>query len=101
MTFVPSGNFCIRYPSPSCTIKGGVRSSTSRTNPGLGMGSLSPRSGSVLRRERHLERAGLACGHGVVDGVAPAVEGIGRADELIEKRKVRSGLDREVERGDA
>src|SRR5205809_1380762 len=101
MTLVPRGNFCIRYPLPSWTIKGGVRSSTSRTNPGLGMGSLSPCSGSVLRCERDLEGAELACGHGMVDGVAPPVEEIGGADELAEKRKVRSGLDREIERGDA
>ncbi len=39
----PSGNRCSRNPSPWCTSSGGVRSSTSNTNPGLGIGCSSPR----------------------------------------------------------
>ena len=38
-TRVPSGKLSSRNPRPSWTIIGGVRSSTSSTNPGLLMGA--------------------------------------------------------------
>ena len=40
---------------------------------------------SFLWRERHLERAQPACGHRVVQGLAPSIQGIRRPDELLQE----------------
>src|SRR4051812_50197687 len=84
----------MRYPSPSWTSSGGVRSSTSSTNPGRGMcvGLLLSVSWSVLGSERDLERAERAGRHRVIDRVAPPGERVRRADELLEMRQVSRGL---------
>src|SRR4051794_3991893 len=84
----------MRYPSPSWTSSGGVRSSTSSTNPGRGMCVCLLLSvlGSVLGSERDLERAERAGRHRVIDRVAPPGERVRRADELLEMRQVSRGL---------
>src|SRR5258705_13245423 len=95
-TRVPSGKVWRRKPSPSCTSRGGVRSSTSRTNPGLGMSVGSPLI--LLGRERHLERAERAGAERVVQRPAPAGERTGGAPEVLEQRGLRRKLHRGVER---
>src|SRR5947208_14935960 len=89
-TRAPIGNLWSRNPSPSWTRSGGVRSSTSSTNPGLGM-SVQPWV------ERHFDRAELAGAEGVVERLAPTGERIGPADEGVQGLRRRE-LDRDVER---
>src|ERR671927_315322 len=95
MTRVPSGNFCSLNRSPEWTNSGGVRSSTSNTNPGL----VTCAPLLVLSWiERHLERSHAAGAHRVVDRLAPASERVGRADHAVERRTRRRDVDRDLER---
>src|SRR4051812_50087766 len=91
----------MRYPSPSWTSSGGVRSSPSSTNAGRGMCVCLLLSvlGSVLGSERDLERAERAGRHRVIDRVAPPGERVRRADERREMRQGRGGLYRGREVG--
>src|SRR3954470_2038168 len=71
---------------------GGVRSSTSRTNPGLGI------VGSVLSGvEGDSERSEPSGGERVVERLAPAAEGVGHADDAVDRR-LGCDVGREIER---
>src|SRR5439155_13198500 len=80
-------------------MSGGVRSSTSRTNPGRGIWVRSPLVSLGLWRERHLERAELPRRHRVVDRIAPPIQRVGGPDESVQDRQVLGGADRQIERG--